>query len=448
MASTSSTKFTNTMQFYSTNNPDLRVDLKQAVIRSLPADNGLYMPEQITPLPESFWQNWRGMSFSELGFQIAKHFFQGAIGDDDLREIVEEAINFDAPVVPLTDDCGVLELFHGPTLAFKDFGARFMARLMAYLTKDDSEELTVLVATSGDTGGAVASAFHNVAGTRVIILYPKGGVSGLQEKQLTTLGGNISALEVEGSFDDCQSMVKACFLDADLSKKYNLTSANSINIARLLPQSFYYFHAARQLLDQHEGAEPTFVIPSGNFGNLTAGLIAQKMGLKVRQFVAATNLNDVVPRYLADGEYQPLASVATISNAMDVGAPSNFARMQDFFGNSWDAMRENISGLAFDDEETRDAIRAVKELYGYTIDPHGAVAWLAAQVWLDAVPEAHTIIFETAHPSKFIDTMEQELGAGNIEIPERLACLAGLEKVAKQVTSSPQEVKDFLSATM
>ena len=269
------------MKFYSTNNPDLRVDLKEAVIRSLPADNGLYMPETLTPLPESFWDTWRDLSFSELGFEIANHFFQGSVPADDLKAIVDDAINFDAPIVKVTDSTHILELFHGPTLAFKDFGARFMARLMAYLTKDDTEELTVLVATSGDTGGAVASAFHDVPGTKVIILYPKGGVSGLQEKQLTTLGGNISALEVEGTFDDCQRMVKACFLDTELAQKHNLTSANSINISRLIPQSFYYFHAARQLLDAGIETQPTFVIPSGNFGNLTAGLIAQQMGLPI-----------------------------------------------------------------------------------------------------------------------------------------------------------------------
>ncbi len=435
------------MQFYSTNNPDLRVDLKEAVIRSLPADNGLYMPVSITPLPDSFWQNWRTMSFAELGFQVAKHFFQGAIPEQDLKAIVYDSINFDAPIVPLTEQTYILELFHGPTLAFKDFGARFMARLMAYLTKDSDQNckpLTVLVATSGDTGGAVASAFHNVPGTKVIILYPKGGVSDLQEKQLTTLGGNISALEVDGSFDDCQRMVKACFLNAYLTNKHNLTSANSINISRLLPQSFYYFHAARQLLEHNENAEPTFVIPSGNFGNLTAGLIAQQMGLKIRHFVAATNVNDVVPRYLAEGIYEPVKSIPTVSNAMDVGAPSNFARMQDFFGNNWDAMRENISGLAFDDEETRNAVKEVKSRFDYTIDPHGAVGWLASEVWLQASPDSHTIILETAHPSKFIDTMEQELGTGNIPIPDRLACLSQLEKVAKLVQPDPQEVIDFL----
>ncbi|MFC5051752.1 threonine synthase [Rubritalea spongiae] len=429
------------MQFYSTNNKDLRVDLKEAVIRSLPADNGLYMPETITPLPASFWENWREMSLPELGFHVAKQILGDSIPEDALRDIVNEAINFDAPVVKIAEHTHVLELFHGPTLAFKDFGARFMARTMAYLNRDDDSMLTVLVATSGDTGGAVASAFHNVEGTRVIILYPKGGVSDLQEKQLTTLGGNITALEVDGSFDDCQAMVKANFLDRDLMEKYNLTSANSINISRLIPQAFYYFNAARQL---EEGKEPVFVIPSGNFGNLTAGLLAQKLGLQVRHWVAATNINDTVPRYLADGNYEPLPSSPTISNAMDVGAPSNFARMKDLFGDDWEAMRENISGLAFGDDETREAIKAVKANTGYTIDPHGAVGILAAEAWHQASPEDECIILETAHPSKFLPTMEEELGKGSVEIPERLACLADLPKEAHQVSNDPKEVQKFL----
>lgn len=429
------------MQFYSTNNTDLRVDLKEAIIRSLPADNGLYMPEVITPLPQSFWDQWREMSFSEMGFHVAHQILGDSIPADDLKKIVEDAINFDAPVVNIEENVSILELFHGPTLAFKDFGARFMARIMAYLTKGDSEELTVLVATSGDTGGAVASAFHNVTGTRVIILYPKGGVSNLQEKQLTTLGGNISALEVEGTFDDCQAMVKSCFLDREFSQKHNLTSANSINISRLIPQAFYYFHAARQL---PVGVEPTFVIPSGNFGNLTAGLLAQRLGLPIAHFVAATNINDVVPQYLSDGDYQPRPSEATVSNAMDVGAPSNFARMSHLFSDSWDAMRESISGVAVDDEETLAAVRSVKATTGYTIDPHGAVGYVAAKLWLEASPESHTVILETAHPSKFLDTMEQELGEGSVEIPERLACLSERAKVATLIKADTQLVRDYL----
>ncbi|WP_018969726.1 threonine synthase [Rubritalea marina] len=429
------------MQFYSTNNPELRVDLKEAVIRSLPADNGLYMPESITPLPQSFWESWRDMSLPELGFHVAKQILGDSLEDEVLRSIVNEAINFDAPVVKIAEHTHVLELFHGPTLAFKDFGARFMARTMAHLTQDDDSMLTVLVATSGDTGGAVASAFHKVEGTRVIILYPKGGVSALQEKQLTTLGHNITALEVDGSFDDCQAMVKANFLDRDLMLKHNLTSANSINISRLIPQAFYYFNAARQLPD---GVEPVFVIPSGNFGNLTAGLLAQSLGLPVRHWVAATNINDTVPRYLSDGNYDPQPSTPTISNAMDVGAPSNFARMKDLFEDNWEAMRENISGVAFDDDETREAIKRVKEETGYTIDPHGAVGVLAAEAWLQASPESETIILETAHPSKFLPTMEEVLGKGSVDVPERLAELADLEKVAHSINNDPKEILKFL----
>ena len=299
----------------------------------------------------------------------------------------------------------------------------------------------MLVATSGDTGGAVASAFHGVARTRVVILYPKGKVSGLQEKQLTTLGENITALEVDGTFDDCQRMVKAAFLDRKMSEEMNLTSANSINIARLIPQMFYYFHAARQL---PEGVEPVFVVPSGNFGNLTAGLMAEQMGLKVKKFIAATNVNDVVPEYLEKGDYRPRPSVGTISNAMDVGAPSNFARMQEIYGKMWAPMCERIAGYAFDDDQTRTGIREVKATSGYAIDPHGSVGYLAAEEWLVANPEDTMVILETAHPSKFLDVMEEELGEGSVEIPERLACLAGREKVAIQLGGGEEEFLGWL----
>jgi threonine synthase len=335
----------------------------------------------------------------------------------------------------------ILELFHGPTLAFKDFGARFMARLMAWLTRGEARELTVLVATSGDTGGAVASAFHRVPGTRVIILYPKGKVSGLQEKQLTTLGDNITALEIDGTFDDCQRLVKSAFLDRDLSERLNLTSANSINLSRLVPQSFYYIHSARQL---PEGVEPVFVIPSGNFGNLTAGLLAMQLGLPVRKFLAATNLNDVVPAYLRSGDYLPRPSVATISNAMDVGAPSNFARMQALFGHSWEAMRGKVEGMAFTDDQTRAAVREVKSLHDYEIDPHGAVGWLAARKWRATHPGSATITLETAHPAKFLDVMEEEIGKGSVEIPERLAILADREKVAIPLPADEDAFKAWL----
>lgn len=435
------------MRFYSTNNTKHFVDLHEAVIHSLPPDNGLYMPETIQPFDDDFWKTWQDLSFSELGYKIAKQIFQNAIPNEDLREIVEGAITFPAPVVQLDATTHVLELFQGPTLAFKDFGARFMARTMRYLTKKNTETLTVLVATSGDTGGAVASAFHQVEGTEVIILYPKGGISALQEKQLTTLGGNITALEVEGSFDDCQSMVKAAFLDDELRQTRHLTSANSINISRLVPQSFYYFEAFRQLeqagnLDKNE--EVVFVIPSGNFGNLTAGLLAQKLGLPIRHFVAATNVNDVVPRYLADGNYEPLASVATVSNAMDVGNPSNFARMQELFGQNWDAMRESISGLAFDDEETCAEIKRVAEQLKYQMCPHTAVASLAANLWHEAMPTSQNILLATAHPSKFLPTMEEQLGKGSVKIPERLACLVDKEKRSIQIAAKAEALKEFL----
>ena len=409
------------MLYHSTNNPNALVPLKEAILRSLPADNGLYMPQKIRPLPAEFWQKWRDYSFEEIGFHVASAFFGEDVPADDLREIVHGTLTFDAPLIQLGPGQFVLELFHGPTLAFKDFGARFMARLMAYLTRGDDRELTVLVATSGDTGGAVASAFHNVPGTRVIILFPKGKVSPLQEKQLTALGGNITALEIDGSFDDCQRLVKAAFLDQELSARLNLTSANSINLSRLVPQSFYYFHSSREL---PEGVEPVFVIPSGNFGNLTAGLLATKLGLPVKKFIAATNRNDVVPAYLKSGNYQARPSVATISNAMDVGAPSNFVRMLALFDGDWQRMSEKIEGFSFDDDTTRAAIRTVQALHQYAIDPHGAVGWLAAKKWSSQNPGNATIVLETAHPSKFLDVMEAELGQGAVEIPERLACLA------------------------
>ncbi|HBE98333.1 MAG TPA: threonine synthase [Verrucomicrobiales bacterium] len=428
-------------RFYSTKSPGDFVDVKEAVLRSLPADNGLYMPEKIEPLGDDFWNGWRDLSLSQLGFQIARQVFRESIPAEKLEMIVHEAINFPAPLVRVKEKEYVLELYHGPTLAFKDFGARFMARLMGWLTKDDDGLLTVLVATSGDTGGAVASAFHKVPGTRVIILYPKGKVSGLQEKQLTTLGDNITALEIEGNFDDCQRLVKSAFLKREMSERMNLTSANSINISRLIPQSFYYFDAARNL---PEGAKPTFVIPSGNFGNLTAGLFAEAMGLPVEQFVAATNRNDVVPVYLREGEYRPRPSVATISNAMDVGAPSNFARMESIFGSEWERMRSRVMGFAYDDQMTRNTIRRIKAETGYTLEPHGAVGWMAAEAWRKDHPQAHTVVLETAHPSKFLDVMEEELGKRTIEIPERLACLADREKVAIQLGTDESAFQDWL----
>jgi threonine synthase len=432
------------MLYHSTKNPSLRVDLKEAVLRSLPPDNGLYMPDALPVLAPEFWRSWRQLSFREIGFAIANAFFGGSIPPQDLRGIVDGTLSFEAPLVTLAPGDHVLELFHGPSLAFKDFGARFMARLMAWLTRGDDRELTVLVATSGDTGGAVASAFHRVPGTRVIILYPHGKVSGLQEKQLTTLGDNVSAVEIDGSFDDCQALVKSAFLDRELSENLNLTSANSINLSRLVPQSFYYFEAARQF---PEGVLPVFVVPSGNFGNLTAGLLAARLGLPVAHFIAATNRNDVVPAYLRDGDYRPRPSIATVSNAMDVGSPSNFARMQALFGGSWQDMRACVHGVSFGDDETRAAIREVKSLYDYEIDPHGAIAWLAARRWRATHPGSATVVLETAHPAKFPDVMDVELGAGVVEVPERLAILAQREKRAARLGADPAVFRDWLIAS-
>jgi len=427
------------MRLYSTNNPESFVEFGEAVLRSLPADNGLYMPEHIAQLDDTFWNDWKGLSFQDMAFRIVSALLHDAIPEDVLEEIVDDALNFPAPIVALDEHRHVLELFHGPTLAFKDFGARFMARVMAWLTRNDKQTLTVLVATSGDTGGAVASAFHNVEGTRVVILYPSGKVSGLQEKQLTALGGNITALEINGSFDDCQRMVKAAFLDPKTSKRCNLTSANSINISRLIPQMLYYFEAARI-----SNKPPTFVIPSGNFGNLTALLLATRMGLKVNHIIAATNVNDVVPEYLRTGDYNPRPSVATLSNAMDVGAPSNFARMQEVFGNDWESMASMISGFPVSDSQTRAAIRTVYEKYGYVIDPHGAVGYLAAEAWLKEHPKDLTVILETAHPAKFSETIAEELGHGVLDVPERLGCLTHKEKVSIPMAASADELIDWL----
>lgn len=427
------------MLYHSTNNAAVQVSLREAILRSLPADNGLYMPNEIRPLGEDFWREWRDMPVAEIGYRVADAFFGEDVAAEDLRQMVTGTLAFEAPLVQLAPGDFVLELFHGPTLAFKDFGARFMARLMAHLTRDDERELTVLVATSGDTGGAVASAFHHVPGTRVIILFPKGKVSPLQEKQLTALGGNITALEIDGTFDDCQRLVKAAFLQRELAENLNLTSANSINLARLVPQSFYYFDSARQL---PEGVEPVFVIPSGNFGNLTAGLLAMRLGLKVKKMVAATNRNDVVPQYLQSGTYAPRPSVATLSNAMDVGAPSNFARMLALFGGEWQAMAAQIDGAAFDDDQTRAAIREVRSLHQYVIDPHGAVAWLAAKQWRARHPGNATILLETAHPAKFLEVMEAELGKGCVDIPQRLACL---ENEPSHAIPLGTEVEPFLA---
>lgn len=418
------------MRLYSTKNTQKFVDFRHAVLKGLPEDNGLYMPEKIDRLPDYFFQNLETYSFRELSYVVAKNIIQGAIPNEDLKKLVYEAIDFPAPIVSLDDNMHVLELFHGPSLAFKDFGARFMARAMGYFNEGESKELTILVATSGDTGGAVAAGFYKTPGIKVVILYPSGKVSDLQEKQLTTLGHNITALEVNGTFDDCQALVKQAFLDDELNKKVRLSSANSINISRLIPQSFYYFESYKQLKDKSKPV--AFCIPSGNFGNLTAGLLAKQMGLPIEHFVAATNANDVVPQYLHTGVYTPRPSVATLSNAMDVGAPSNFARMMDMYGSEWSKVKNDISGFAYSDEATEKALLEVLNNYNYLIDPHGAVGYLAMKEYLEAHPGHQGIVLETAHPSKFKPDVERIINRP-IDVPQRLAELSDKKKEAIQM---------------
>ena len=361
------------MRYYSTNSKLELTTFRAAVMQGLPPDNGLFMPERIPALPPEFFKASRQLSFKEISFQVARAFSEDEIPDAELKRIVDHSFSFEPRLHKVQPDIYSLELFHGPTLAFKDFGARFMAQLMAYFAADSHKMLTILVATSGDTGSAVGNAFLNLPNVQVVLLYPSGGVSRIQEQQLTTLGGNIRALEVEGVFDDCQRLVKQAFLDKELNQSLLLSSANSINIARLIPQTFYYLHAYALLPETER--EIIISVPSGNFGNLTAGLFAKKMGLPVSRFVAATNINDVVPHYLSVGQFAPRASLPTISNAMDVGNPSNFARMLDLYNSDLDATRADIYGAAFTDEQTRQTMAEVFRTQGYVLDPNGAVGY-------------------------------------------------------------------------
>lgn len=434
------------MLLYSTKNKNNQASLAEAVMKGLPEDNGLYMPEVIPQLNPDFIKNLDQYSFLEIAHEVCRTLFGNTIPDADLQNILQNSMTFPAPVLKLDEQKYILELFHGPSLAFKDFGARFMAQLMSYFNRGNDRELTILVATSGDTGGAVAAGFYQTPGIKVVILYPSGKVSLLQEKQLTTLGHNVSALEINGTFDDCQAMVKQAFLDTALNEKLRLSSANSINIARLIPQSFYYFEAFKQL--PQSGNPIVFCIPSGNFGNLTAGLLAAKMGLPVHHFIAATNANDVVPAYIKSGNYQSRPSVRTLSNAMDVGNPSNFARMLDLYLGSderstWNNLKERISGYAFDDAQTAEAMRLVDQKYQYTLDPHGAVGYLALEEYQKNTPNTRGIILETAHPAKFLDDVEDILGH-EIEVPERLAELADREKKADRLEAEYGALRGWL----
>jgi threonine synthase len=430
------------MIFRSTARRSPEVSLREAVLCGLAPDGGLYMPAEVPRLAPEILNGLRGMSFIDLSFVVLKPFLDEEVPDAALRQILSDALNFPVPLVTLAPDFHILELFHGPTLAFKDFGARFMARLMAWFIRGTDRPLTVLAATSGDTGGAVAQGFFRVPGIRVVILYPAGRVSEAQERQFATLGENITALEVAGSFDDCQRLAKLALADADLRERLLLTSANSINIARLLPQMLYYFAGIMEL---PAGASPVvFSVPSGNFGNLTAGLLARKMGLPVERFVAATNSNDVVPEYLRSGSFLPRASQQTLSNAMDVGNPSNFARLAGLFENDLAAMRRAIWGCGFSDEETLGAMRSVHERFGYLADPHTAVGILG---W-EAFHKQHAascsgIVLATAHPAKFSSVVARTTGS-TPSLPDSLARALTRPKLSRPVSANFEELKRFL----
>lgn len=429
------------MKFYSTNKNSPAVDLEEAIMNGLAPDGGLYMPEAIPKLTDDFLNQGSSLSFQDIAFEVGKNFFMPAIPENRLRTIVQEAFNFDVPIVKLDNHLYVLELFHGPTCAFKDFAARLMARLFGFFAEKSQKEITILVATSGDTGSAVAHGFLNVDGVNVVILYPSGKVSPLQEKQLTGMGGNITALEVQGTFDDCQKLVKQAFLNRELRQSINFASANSINVARLLPQSFYYVYLCAQL---HKEKLPIAVsVPSGNFGNLTAGIIAKKMGAPIAKFIAATNSNDIVPKYLRTGHFQPEPSISTISNAMDVGNPSNFARMLDLYANDVEKMREDIFGTSFSDNATRKAILTVLQKYHYTMDPHGAVAYLGLQDFLNKSGDYTGIFLETAHPGKFFEEVEKVIKEP-VSMPDRLKCYLERDKQAVMLKNEFSELKNFL----
>lgn len=428
------------MQFYSTKNAGNKVTLKEAVFYSLPTDNGLYMPEKIHSLEREFFDDIENFSFQEIAFHITKSILENEIPDQDLRSVINHALHFDAPVKMLNEYIGSVELWHGPSLAFKDFGARFMAGLMSYLTSDEDKKTTILTATSGDTGGAVAMGFFDISGIEVIILYPSGKVSPLQERQFTNLGGNITALEISGNFDDCQNLVKRAFSDKDILKKYSLTSANSINIARLIPQTFYYFYAYKQV--KHTGLPVVFSVPSGNFGNLTAGLWAKKMGLTVSRFVAATNVNKIIPDYLETGVFQPQKSIHTLSHAMDVGNPGNWDRIQNLYNHDLKKIRKDIRGFWLSDEDTIKTIQKVYRQYQYICDPHGAIGYAALEALLK--PGELGLFLETAHPAKFLSTMERALGKKNPTVPQTLQYLLDMPKKSVELSVEYTHFKKYL----
>ncbi len=430
------------MQYYSTNKKALPATLEEAVVKGLASDRGLFMPWTIKPLSQDFYDNIDEMSFQEIAYHVADAFFGEDVPADTLKQIVYDTLNFDVPLVKVKENIYSLELFHGPTLAFKDVGGRFMARLLGYfIRKEGKKQVNVLVATSGDTGSAVANGFLGVEEIHVYVLYPKGKVSEIQEKQFTTLGQNITALEVDGTFDDCQALVKAAFMDKELNTHMQLTSANSINVARFLPQAFYYFYAYSQLKRMGKADNVVVCVPSGNFGNITAGLFGKKMGLPLRRFIAANNKNDIFYQYLQTGKYNPRPSIATIANAMDVGDPSNFARILDLYGESHEEICKEISGKTYTDEQIRETVKCTYDETGYLLDPHGACGYRAL---VEELKDDETGIFlETAHPAKFLDTVERIIG-DKVEIPAKLQEFMKGEKKSLPISKDFVSFKEYL----
>jgi len=429
------------MKYFSLNNKSHHSTFENAVINGLAPDKGLYFPEDIVQLPASFFEDLQSLSKTEIAYAVIKSYIGDEIPEQELLRIIEHTLDFDFPVIPVEKNIQVLELFHGPTKAFKDVGARFMAGCLGYfIKKGNLGKITVLVATSGDTGGAVANGFLGVEGIDVVILYPKGKVSEIQEKQLTTLGQNIVALGVDGTFDDCQDMVKRAFLDAEIQDKRQLTSANSINVARWLPQMFYYFIAYQQL--ELNNKKVVFCVPSGNFGNICAGMLASKMGLPIHHFVASSNANNVVDRYLTTEQYDPKPSVQTISNAMDVGNPSNFIRIQELFLQRFNGLKEKLSSYSFTDQETENCMKKVFKEANYILDPHGAVGYLGLQKFLATNPDYTGVFLETAHPVKFLETVENAIDH-KLEIPASIKALMNKDKKALQIKDY-KDLKTYL----
>ena len=431
------------MKYYSTNGKAPIADLHKAVVKGLAEDRGLYMPERINKLPQAFFDNIEKMSFQEIAYTVASAFFGEDVDPDALHDIVYDTLSFDCPVVQVKDSIYTLELFHGPTLAFKDVGARFMARLLQYFIRQEqgNQQVNVLVATSGDTGSAVANGFLGVDGIHVYVLYPKGKVSPIQECQFTTLGKNITAIEVDGVFDDCQALVKSAFMDAELNQHMKLTSANSINVARFLPQAFYYFNAYARMKEQGRANNLVMCVPSGNFGNICAALFGHQMGLPIKRFIAANNANDIFYKYLQTGKYEPKPSKQTLANAMDVGDPSNFARIYDLYGKSHERITSLISGATYTDDQIRQTMRACYEDTKYILDPHGACGY---QALTDGLQPGEVGVFcETAHPAKFKEKVDEILSI-DVEIPERLANFMKGQKQSVPMTKVFADFKQYL----